>query len=596
MTDTTTPPTEDAVAAPPAPSRPGFGQRVVARLKDRDRTELLVWAALVAVAALLRLYDLGSRPFHHDESQDAYFSDQLSISYGDDASDYQYNPLLHGPVRFYVNKLLFVVFHDSDFTARLQYALAGIALVALPYLLRRQLGRTAALSAGVMLAISPSILYYSRFAREDILLVCVLLAFTVACFRFIERPRTLTLCAVFGLVAIAFGIKESGLVMVGLAAVFFLGAGIVQSVRATDWREGEIMRAVRGVGWPAWIYAISTLIVIYAIIFTVFFSRTTCMTTAHGDTPAHSANCLTAVVYGLQYWMDQQDVARGGDRGWLYYSILVGHEWPILLTAAVGVIFTALRPTTLKLFLIWMTITVLAFHWWGKERFPWLIVHPLVPMILLSGVGIQGLWSLRSRPARGVGLAAVGLGALYLVIATFSANAKHPVDPANMLVSTQSSDQVKQVVDQVHARNRKLKAEGKPPLTITIDSSDGATFPYAWYFRDDSPGYIDMTQENYTPTTQVLIMTEASRTALKPNLAAYEGRPFDFRIWWVKKSGKDDNYHHKLDVGAWWDWWTKLKTWTPTGGMKEWFYLRRDAGTLPGKGTKTEIPTPPPVS
>ena len=41
--------------------------------------------------------DLGARPFHHDESQDAYFSWLFS-----ERGDYDYDPLLHGPLRFYL--------------------------------------------------------------------------------------------------------------------------------------------------------------------------------------------------------------------------------------------------------------------------------------------------------------------------------------------------------------------------------------------------------------------------------------------------------------------------------------------------------------
>ena len=57
---------------------------------------------LVAVALALRLYDLGDRPFHHDESQDAYFSWLFSKN-----GDYEYNPLLHGPLRFYLTAGIF---------------------------------------------------------------------------------------------------------------------------------------------------------------------------------------------------------------------------------------------------------------------------------------------------------------------------------------------------------------------------------------------------------------------------------------------------------------------------------------------------------
>ena len=45
----------------------------------------------------MRLIGLDDRPFHHDESQDAYFS-WLFFTEG----DYEYQPILHGPLRFYL--------------------------------------------------------------------------------------------------------------------------------------------------------------------------------------------------------------------------------------------------------------------------------------------------------------------------------------------------------------------------------------------------------------------------------------------------------------------------------------------------------------
>ena len=56
----------------------------------------------------------GDRPFHHDESQDAYFSWLFRTS-----GDYEYDPLLHGPLRFYMTAAAYLLFGDSDFTARL---------------------------------------------------------------------------------------------------------------------------------------------------------------------------------------------------------------------------------------------------------------------------------------------------------------------------------------------------------------------------------------------------------------------------------------------------------------------------------------------
>ena len=132
----------------------GLGQlraeRARARRLRRPRGELIAYGLLVAVALALRFYELGDRPFHHDESQDAYFSWILWTK-----GDYAYNPLLHGPLRFYLTAGMYALFGDSDFTARLAPALMGTAMVAMPYFLREQLGRVAAFTAAVLLAIGP---------------------------------------------------------------------------------------------------------------------------------------------------------------------------------------------------------------------------------------------------------------------------------------------------------------------------------------------------------------------------------------------------------------------------------------------------------
>jgi len=146
--------------------------------------EPLAYVALLAGAVAVRLIGLEDRPFHHDESQDAYFS-WLFFTEG----EYSYQPILHGPLRFYLTSAAYLAFGDSDFTARLAPALMGALMVPLPYLLRDQLGRVGAFAAAAALAFGPSYLYYSRFAREDIYIACITLALLAVTFRFLARPR-----------------------------------------------------------------------------------------------------------------------------------------------------------------------------------------------------------------------------------------------------------------------------------------------------------------------------------------------------------------------------------------------------------------------
>jgi uncharacterized protein (TIGR03663 family) len=520
-------------------------------LGDRPRGEAALWILLVLVALALRLYHLGSRTFHHDESQDAYFS-WVFFQHG----DYTYQPILHGPLRFYLTALMYVLFGDSNFTARLAPALMGTLLVATPYLLRRRLGRTAALVAGVILAITPTALYFSRFAREDIYFAAITLGLVVAIFRFLDRPRPAGPSIMAAMLALSFATKESTFIT-GFVIVTFLAAAIpVQARRAGGWRDGEIVAAVRSVGWAPWGYALAVFWLVFAIFFTVFLTQ--------------PAGLWHGIHDGLSYWLGQQKVNRGGEPWYFYFAVLFGEEWPVLVLGGVGIVWSLRHPTTFRMFLIWDFVLSLAVYSWASERFAWLALHPLVPLVLLAGIGVQALWVGRRRAVRVAGGAVIAACLAYMVYASYLVNAVHGTDPRELLVSTQSADAVQRQADRVLALDRRERARTGHHLSVTIDTGQGATFPYAWYFRHLPVGYIDMTTPNYAPTSQVLIMTEQGRDKLLPDLAAYQGERFQFRVWWVR------DYSKALHPAAWWRWFVHRRTWNATGGMPEWIYLRRD--------------------
>ena len=61
-----------------------------------------------------------------------------------------------------------------------------------PYFLRRELGRTGAVVASVLFAISPAFLYFSRFDREDIYLAGWTTLLVVGIFGLCEHTRPAT--------------------------------------------------------------------------------------------------------------------------------------------------------------------------------------------------------------------------------------------------------------------------------------------------------------------------------------------------------------------------------------------------------------------
>jgi uncharacterized protein (TIGR03663 family) len=513
-------------AAEPAPVR-----------ERRSRAEIIAYVLLVLVALALRFYQLGDRPFHHDESQDAYFS-WIFFKNG----DYEYNPLLHGPLRFYLTAAMYALFGASDFTARLAPALMGTLMVPMPYLLRRQLGRVAAFAAAVLLAVGPSYLYFSRFAREDIYIASVTLALLVVVFRFLDRPRRHHPALIGGLLALSFSIKESTYITLFVAGTFVL------VVLASKHRD-RVLRPVREVGLDSWGWALAAFLAVYTVTFTTFLTH---------------PEGVQGLYTGLKYWLGQHSVGRGGESDVFYGVVLAGVEWPALLLGAIGAVATFRRPTLLRVFLIWAFLLSLLVYSWAGEKFAWLVLHPLLPLILVAGVGVQAIWESRRRWYGKVGIAVAIVAFAYVGYASFLVNAEHRADPRELLVSTQSSEEVANVARHVVAQAK----ASDTPFSITVDAAEGATFPWAWYFRDLNVGYVDLSTSGTPPNSNVLILTQGSRDRLANQLGGYTSREFPFRVWWVRDYGK-------ITPASWWRWLTKREVWNPTGGMPEWLYERR---------------------
>ncbi len=136
------------------------------RANPLSRRERIIVVVILVLALATRFYVLGDRAISHDESIHTKFSWNLYAGEG-----FQHNPMMHGPLLFELTALTYHILGVSDFTSRVVTALAGVALVMTPLLFRRWIGRTGAYATAVLLLISPSISYYSRYVRHDVLLM-----------------------------------------------------------------------------------------------------------------------------------------------------------------------------------------------------------------------------------------------------------------------------------------------------------------------------------------------------------------------------------------------------------------------------------------
>ena len=173
------------------------------------------YVALVVVGLGMRLWDLGARAMHHDESLHALYSWKLSNGEG-----FAHNPMMHGPLQFEANAALFFVLGDSDITARVLYAFMGTVLILMPLLFRSRLGRLGALFAAVLLTVSPAMLYYSRFARNDILMAVWTFGLVICMWRYFDEGRNRYLYISAALLAFMFATKESAYLVVGMIGLW----------------------------------------------------------------------------------------------------------------------------------------------------------------------------------------------------------------------------------------------------------------------------------------------------------------------------------------------------------------------------------------
>ncbi len=709
------------------------------------------WIAVLFVAIALRFWNLGAKPLHHDESMHAFYS----LLFARDPSSYVYDPLLHGPFQFHAEGFMFAlilaaqaVFHVggpgnnpwiNDATARIVPALFGVGIVALPLGLRRELSRLGALLAGLLLAVSPTFVYFSRFLREDIYFNFFMFAMVVCAVRFASSRKMLWLAltaasatlayatfegvfltfAIFGsflalLVAwelaeplgrllgrllrtrtlagrrgwrrwegdgaasdrpierqerllgrivalLALGgvgaivgawalhtmktlgayiqthtkttdvqvaLLEQRTVVVLLYASIALAALVIltllwqitrenalydrearQSTRIADadpfdvngdaaeldafeapamvgWVEridrvvaapGRAMRALRnrtdperqpflrlllGIPWTQWFVAF----VVGWMLFAGLYWELPTVGRSLGQGFVDGVG--KGVWQGLYYWLQQQDVARGGQPIYYYFLLIPLYEQLAVVFGLAGVVYSFARPTRFRLFLVWWFVGSLAIYSWAGEKMPWLALHILLPLMLLAAITLavalargwaailelaDGFASGAMRPRlswrAGGALASAVLGILLFIPMAHSMYLLTYQDPANgpleMMVYVQTTPDVDQVMAKINKADQELHG-GRHQLNIVVGT--GEEWPFYWELRDywmePHPGsYVtwDPTSfQNLNPDVLILYPGPDVQAFMQAHPTGYTMKEYALRSWF------DESYKPQL--------------------------------------------------
>lgn len=143
--------------------QPDWLDRPVLKAFPGFTREKFIVTVIIILAVLSRFIMLGERVMSHDEVNHVVPSYNLYKGMG-----YVHDPVTHGPFQFHIVALSYFILGDNDFSSRVPAALFSVAaIIFVLFAFRRYLGRIGALAGGFLFLISPFLLYYGRYTRNE---------------------------------------------------------------------------------------------------------------------------------------------------------------------------------------------------------------------------------------------------------------------------------------------------------------------------------------------------------------------------------------------------------------------------------------------
>ena len=195
--------------------------------------EIVIFVGVILLAFITRFYLLEARVMSHDESLHTYYSWRLYRGLG-----YEHSPMMHGPLQFHMVALSYFLFGSSDLTSRIPAVLFSIATIWMVWYWRRYLGKWGSLIAGFLLVISPYMLYYGRYVRNESFVGLSGILMLYAMLRHLEVGGKKYLLLLAGALCLHFTTKETSFIYTAEALIYLAVYFIVQVTRR-PWKDAE---------------------------------------------------------------------------------------------------------------------------------------------------------------------------------------------------------------------------------------------------------------------------------------------------------------------------------------------------------------------
>ncbi|NYT06268.1 MAG: TIGR03663 family protein [Methanomicrobiales archaeon] len=427
-----------------------------------------IFLLLFLIAFIARFAVLDLKLFHHDEAVHAWFSWRLLTT-----GSYTYDPVYHGPFLYYVTAGMFSLFGDSDLVGRIIPALAGTLMVPLVYPVYRlgYISGRQAVAAALFLAVSPDMVYFSRFLRNDIFIAFFTLLLLVAALAWLERGDRKYLFLGTAAAALGMCAKENMPLVLAIFVLYGAYAAWRGAIRLPPrWKTDLLMAAVLGAG-------------IMAVLYSSFFQAPDVL--------------LDGWLRAIEHWTAMHQQQRLGGPPYFYLMLFGLYELPLLLLACIALVQFVLPPKPadgaapggidavfnrlirvgmpsapdrqeefFRFCIIWMLGSLMLYAYIG-EKVPWLILHQLLPLVF---VAVYRMDRDRWKSVLAV-IAAVFLAGMTLHVAFTPADVNEPI------VQVQNSEELRTIMAAIDGADRAI---------ITTDSY----WPLPWYYRGQTNSHL----------------------------------------------------------------------------------------------------------
>jgi len=440
------------------------------------------WSALAFLLALvaalaLRLPALDHRPLHNDEGTNATKLAALL-----ERGEFRYDPHeYHGPTLYYVSVVIARLFGARDAAGlseavlRVTPVLAGVGLIVLLLLLRDALGDVATAGAGLLTAVSPAMVFYSRYFIHEMLLVLFTLFAIVAGWRY-WQSRKLVWAGLSGVgLGLMWATKETFVFAIVAAVIAAIGCVAIER-----WRTGKSKMPVPA---PAHlVIAGVAALLVGGILFSSFF-----------------ANIRGVLDSLLTYkaWINRAGGASPHIYPWYFYfeRLLWFHpprgpvwtEATIALLAVMGGISAFVgnravmpQPAFVRFIAIY-TAALAAIYAVVPYKTPWCLLGFWSGALILAGVGLAAFWRSASGNSGRLTMALLSAGVLaHLGWQAWRASHELAADRRNPYVYAQTTPDALRLVDRVKALARIHPDGDSMPLKVVLPVSE---WPLPWYLR-----------------------------------------------------------------------------------------------------------------